>query len=202
MAAPVLKAPKAPKQPLPSDVIDVVESGDLPGVPARQIPPTHGQQGRIKASLSQEYVTAGQYQFYLNYLRSQPYDFDDLTRDVGIDVYDKMQHDSQIAKLVNDFKAGMLADEVSFASSITDEDDPDHEAAVDLANWVTWVMERLDTPLTDVMWDMGNAVAEGSRLAELVYEVGPDRDGVLALLLKKIKVKPRNSIAYVTDSFN
>jgi hypothetical protein len=190
-----------PAQQAPDQIVEEVQTGNLPGIPARDVPPSPGESKEVRARLDQEYVTAGQWQFYLNYLRSLPYALDDVTRDFGDDLYDRMLHDAQIKKLDTDFRAGMLEDGLVLAPAIDDET-PEGIQAREIATWCQWVLDHLDTPLDDVLWDMGAGVSRGSRVAELVWQTKPDMDGHLRLILTAIKTKPRHATAFVTDSFN
>lgn len=185
----------------PVDITEEIQSGNTPGQPNKGISPTPGTVSTAKARLTESYVASGYNQYFLNYLRSLPHTLDDVTKDFGDDLYDRMQRDAQLAKLVIDFKAGMLQGGMQLSPAV-DEKDPNGERARDLMTWCQWVLDRMKTALPDVLWDMAGAVAVGSRVAELVWELGADLHGAQKLLLKAIKVKPRTSTAFVTNSFN
>lgn len=165
------------------------------------------QQGAIKkaskthADRMAEYVAAGGPYWYATALSSLPHPIDDITLEFGDNLYDRMLNDAQLASLVNVFKTGVLEDGVTFAPALA-EDDPDHAAAAELAAWCTWVFEHLTTPLDEVLWDMGDAIAYGNRVAELVYETKPGPDGALQELLVKVSCKPRRMTAFVVDAYN
>jgi hypothetical protein len=63
------------------------------------------------------------------------------------------------------------------------------------------VLDHLDRPFLDVLYELLDAVALGNKVAEQVYELGTDHEGRQRIVLKALKVKPRNSTAFVTDAY-
>jgi hypothetical protein len=159
------------------------------------------QAGKKNSNPLTEYVSAGGPYWYANSLASLPHPIDDVTLDFGDDLWDRVLNDAQMAALVNTFKTGILEDGLTFSPSVADEDE-NHAAAAELADWCTWVFDRLKIPTDEMLWDMTDAVPYGNRVAELVYEHLPGPDGTTQLLLTKIAPKPRRMTAFVVDGFN
>lgn len=157
--------------------------------------------GKKHGNPYQEYVSAGGPYWYANSLASLPHPIDDVTLDFGDDLYGRLMNDAQIASLVNVFKTGMLADTLTFSPAVPDEDEQ-HGAAKELADWCQWMIDRLEIPIDEVLWDLADAIPYGNRVAELVYEHGTGPDGTTQILLKKIAPKPRRMTAFVVDGFN
>jgi hypothetical protein len=174
-------------------------------VPAAQgslagVAPTREQ---LRTQLTAEYVSAGGYAAWINYARALPQAIDDLTTDMGDDLYVRMMLDPQVSSVINVLRASVLEDGCRFEPAIGDEEDPQHGRAVERADWCTAVMKRLKPGLDVTLWDLTEAFALGNRVAELVWEVAPDPlTKRPALLLKAIKTKPRSSTSFVVDSYN
>jgi hypothetical protein len=62
------------------------------------------------------------------------------------------------------------------------------------------MLENLDTPFDDVLWNMLDACALGNKVAELVWQVVDTTTGP-RLDLRAIKPKPRRMVAFVVDPF-
>lgn len=159
------------------------------------------QAGKAHSNPYQEYVSAGGPYWYANSLASLPHPIDDVTLDFGDDLYNRMMNDAQIASLINIFKTGIAADGLTFTAAVPEEDE-DHEAAQELADWCTWMIDQLTHSIDEVLWDLMDAMPYGNRVAELVYEHGTGPDGSTQVLLKKIAPKPRRMTAFVVDGFN
>lgn len=146
-----------------------------------------------------EYVASGggsAISSYRNAVRALPHTLDDVTRDLGDDLYERMQHDPVVTACLNIYKASILEDGVHMWSPIEDEADPQWSLGQEIATWCTDVLNELDTSLDDVLWDLLDALALGNKVAEEVYV---QRDG--KLVLRALKVKPRATVAFVVDAF-
>ena len=143
-----------------------------------------------------EYVAGGALRAYGQLVRSLPWHIDDITRDLGDDVYDRMLVDPQVLSCINIFKAGVLGDGLHLSAAIEQEDAPDYARAQELLTFCEDVLAALTTPLDAVLWDILDAIVYGNKVAEQVYAL---RDG--QLVLTALKVKPRRSIAFVVDAY-
>lgn len=167
-----------------------------------------------------EYVSGGGLAWLASYLAALPHSVDDVTRDFGDDLYDRMLHDPTVAACFNTLKHGILANRIALPAvklpvtqeNVTDageqaalgltKDVPhvDQSKADEIAAFCERMLSSLDTPLTDVLWNLLDALAFGNKVAEKVYADGTGEDAG-RLVLKKLKVKPRRTTAFVVDAF-
>lgn len=159
--------------------------------------PTTRKSSRTR-DLTREVVSGGSHSFIWRGRGRQPlpHPFDDLSARQGIEVYEKMMTDSQVASTMRLFKTAILEDGMNFTPAITDPAEPDY----DIANQIhdEWIenIKYMDTDLNVVLFNMLNAAAYGNKVAEQVYEIYKNR-----LRLKALKVKPRQSVAFVVDEY-
>jgi hypothetical protein len=118
------------KQPLntalkpPSEISDTV-TVKSPRLPNKPRAPGSGAEdfvrgeGTVSKTLTadprDEYVSAGGYVWLPRFIRALPFYIDDLSRDFGDDIYDRMLLDSQVQACVNVRKAAVLADGVQLS---------------------------------------------------------------------------------------
>lgn len=147
-----------------------------------------------------EYVAGHALHWSRSTLRRLPWAFDDLSRDFGDDIYERMLLDPQVIAVVNVLRASIIADGARLASPVGDQDADGFAHGMAICDFCCAVLEDLETPLDDVLWDLLKAIALGSRVAEEVYdETQLQQKG--RLVLKALKPKPRHSVAFVTDAF-
>lgn len=183
-------------------IAEQVTTGDTPGSPNDQIPPTPGTQATITASLISQYVSAGGYAYWSNYARSLPHPLDDLSQDLGIEIYQSMQHDGVITAALTNLCAEVLEDSVHLMPAVDDDDDPDAALSEQITDFCAWNLDTLTTPIDEVLWDMlWGSLASGSRVAEQTYTMQPV-NGTQRLVLTSLTVKPITSTAFVVDAFN
>lgn len=159
--------------------------------------PTNGRVVTPKpADPRRDYVAAGGVAWYQKAVRALPWHVDDITRDFGDDIYEQMCHDPTVAASLNALRAGILEDGVEIVSAVSDEEKDGYAQAQEIAAFCASVLDDLETPIDDVLWDMLSAIALGNRVAEVVY-------GLVAgkLVVTSVKVKPRTSTAFVVDPF-
>lgn len=156
---------------------------------------------RIDALL-QEYVAGGAASaWYGRSLRALPHPIDDLSTDLGSDIYEKMCLDPQVASALSVLKAGILEDGLSLAPAKDDDTAPDYALAVEIRDEAEAMLDALPTPLDDALWDMLNALAVGNKVAELTYALRPGLAGRELLQLAGLKPKPRERTAFVVDAY-
>lgn len=145
-------------------------------------------------------------------LRGLPWAFDDLTRDFGDDIYERMLLDAQVTACVNVLRAAIIEEGVRLSSPLADEDDDGYALAQEIAAFCDSVLADLQMPLDDVLWDLLGAIALGSRVAEEVWELKPASSYALPgtspvrktqdlLVISAIKPRPRRSTAFVVDPY-
>src|SRR5579862_5148332 len=99
----------------PQPITEKVETGllaiskDGHLVPA---PPGLKHTSVLKARPELEYVAGGSYNWTASYLRALPFYVDDVTRDFGDDLYERMLLDSKCSQCVHTFKMAILGQEV------------------------------------------------------------------------------------------
>jgi len=164
---------------------------------------------KIEADPRKEYIAAPGALWYGPYVRTLPQWTDDIGRDFGNDIHDRMLLDPQVYKCFNDLRVGVLENgyEIQPVEDVQDygaqrirvgkRQRQSSPRAIEIAGFCRKVLDNLDRPFDDVLFEMLNAMAFGNKVAELVYEL---RDA--KLVLRDIRPKDRNEVAFVVDSFN
>jgi hypothetical protein len=152
--------------------------------------------------LAQEYVAAGGYNWYSRLARTLPPSIDDITSDLGDDLYERMMLDPTVAKSITIIKASILEDGVELSSAVKDETDADYKLAMVIRDEAEAMLDDLDTGLDDVLWNMADHIALGNVVAELKYELKRGTVEKRDLLqLVALKPKPRRVYAFVVDAY-
>lgn len=188
-----------------AQVVDEIVVNDRPGAPNGYQEPTPGERVALRADLAREYVaggTGGAAIWYQNLARSLAWAIDDLTSDLGDDIYERMLRDAQVASCVAILKASIIEDGVTLAPAVDDEAEDGYALAQELADAAQHMLDHLDTPLDDVLWNMLDATALGNRIAEQSYLLDRTYTGKEQLTLIALRVKPRHNLAFVVDTFN
>lgn len=162
--------------------------------------------------LTTEYV-AGDAFGYRRGLRALAHAFDDLTADFGDDFYERMALDPTVTATDHILRASMIADGLRLESPISDKEADGYDLGQEIVTFCRAVLDNMQTPLDDVLWDTAAAIRLGSRVAELVWEertvrswfvldqsTAVSQDQTL-LTLRAIKVKPRRATSFVVDQF-
>jgi len=184
---------------------DTITTGGLPGTPDNPASATPGKTITVSADPTRNYVAGGvggSGQWFTNYVRSLSHHIDSLTRDFGDDLYDpeRMASDPQVAAALLILKASILEDGAKLAPALDDETDPDYALAVQLNDLATAMLEALETPLDEVLWNLLDAVSRGNEVAEQVYAYQV-HGGATRLMLTALRVKPRLATAFVVDAY-
>lgn len=163
--------------------------------------------------LTREYVAGSVTSFQsARMLRGLPWAFDDLTRDFGDDLYARMDRDPAAHAVKNVLKAGILEEGARLECAIEDDAADGADLAHECVELCEAVLADLQTPLDDVLWDLLDAIALGSRVAEAVYTLtpatsyalpgtSPIQRGAELLVLTALKPKPRTATAFVVDAY-
>ena len=160
---------------------------------------TPGGAGTITADLTKEYAAGGP-GYGVGFLRTLALSIDDITADFGDDLYARMLFDARVASEVDSLRAAIIEDGLQLAPAVEDEGADGYALAKTILAAAERILDDLETPLDDVLWDMLKAVALGNRIAEQCYDYG-DIDGRTGLVLTALRVKPRRIVAFVTDPF-
>lgn len=146
-------------------------------------------------------------------LRGLPWAFDDLGRDFGDDIYERMQLDAQVTAVVNVLRAAIIEEGVRLDCAVAEEEEDGYELGQEIKAFCDSVLADLQIPLDDVLWDMLGAIALGSRVAEEVWAFRPATSYALPgtspvsktadlLILSALKPRPRRATAFVVDAYN
>ena len=179
-----------------TEIEDTVVTGGYPGSISNHSPAIPGTPVKVAATATQEYVAGSGYSWYSSVSRALPWYLDDVGRDFGADIYQRMLLDSQVRSVVNVLKAGILENGIQLTSAVDDKTADGYEQASKLTTAVEKMLDNLGVPLDDVLWDMLDAIAVGNRVAEQVYEL--DAGG---LTLSHLSVKPFDAYAFVIDVY-
>ena len=191
----------------------------------------NNQEVTVTADLLKEYVAGGRYNWYSDLIQSLPPSIDELTDDFGDDLYDRMMLDAEVEAGINTLKTRVLEHGIQIAPvdlvarilrlrpnlsrAEVEIDAALDERARELAAWCQDVVDNLETPISDVLWNMLDALYCGNKVAELVWSMGTREeqlDIAAAALsmpvtrttykLSRINVKARETTAFVVDSHN
>lgn len=148
------------------------------------------------ADLTRPYLAAN-INAYMAMLSALPQAFDDLSRQFGIDIYDQMLTDSEVAASLDVIVYAAVATPPVVDAALT-PDDPDYDLAVMVADFVREMMDGLSISLQDTLRILvRQALAFGTALGELIYEATSD-----AWLISDIRVTDLRQFALVVDGFN
>jgi len=155
----------------------------------------------IRADLSREYVAARDslWGLYQQGIHALPSPVDDLERDWGPRIYERMALDPEIAGLITLFKSAVLSQAVDLASPV-EEDDPDAPRAQEILDATQRSFDALDPTLYHTLHNMLDAMVVAHKVAELVFADGEGEDAG-RYILTKVAVKERTATAFVVDPF-
>jgi hypothetical protein len=181
------------------EITDEVTIGSTPGSPNGQVPETAGRVIKVGAVATREYVAGSPLSYYTNLPKVLPFAIDDLTSELGHDLYSKMMFDAQVRSTVSVFKAGILEEGITLTPAIDDADEDGYEQAKDLYDRAQRMLEEID--IDAALWDMADAVAFGHRIAEQVYDLDSTITGKQEYVLRTLAVRPPESVAFVVDVY-
>jgi hypothetical protein len=156
----------------------------------------------LKADPTKEYVSGGAYYWLTQFLRTLPHYIDDVTRDFGDDLYDRMLQDPKVSQCMEAVRYDALSQGLTLSPAVQ-KGEKYYDKAVEIRDFCQRVLDAMETPLIEEVLDpLMDAVAYGNAVAEKIYHV--PKYGPLAgyLTLKAIKHKPRRSYAFVVDAYN
>ena len=150
-----------------------------------------------------EYVVGGASSSFYRTTRQQVLSlaFDDLTAELGYDLYQRMMNHPQVKAKINILITWILQSGVTFTPAVTDKTADGYEQATELVGWCERVFDDLDTSSDDVLYDMAHAIAYGCRVAELVSAYDTTYTGATQLVIRRLNVKPVPSVRFVVDDY-
>jgi hypothetical protein len=139
-----------------------------------------------------------------NFLRSLPRPTDDVERDFGIDIYEKMLNDPAVSSSIQALKVQALSSGVRFTGRVPkpspwqtdDKSEAAYQCSEALLAFIEKAMDGLQQPLSAIVSDMLDCLAYGHSIAEMVFEPKGGK-----LTLTALRVKNRYRFAYVCDRF-
>lgn len=173
-------------------------------------PPIPANGFRPGAAADYEYVSGHKSIFFSQYIKALGPYIDDLTQDLGDDIYERMMNDSQIDSCMRILKAGILSEEGKIQSPILDEKSPKYEMGQKVAKFIEFCVKRLPLPLTCTLEEMLDGTALGHKTAEIIYEAvdyqemnqdGSEGQTRKVWVVESIRTKPRGSTAFLVDAY-
>lgn len=174
---------------------------------AAQDPEAKGRAITAQADLSTEYVSGAGRDWWrplTEQVRALPASIDDITRDFGADIYERMMNDPQVSSVVDILRMSALDEGIKLAipDDVPDEE-ADKEEAQRILDFCQHCLDNLRHPLMEVLYELTEGVYLGHKVAEQIYEVKtvtPEAGPQLPLV--DLKCKPRASTAFVVDDKN
>lgn len=173
-------------------------------------PPIPANGFKPGAAAQYEYVSGHKGIFFSQYIKALGPYVDDLTQDLGDDIYERMLNDSQVDSCMRVLKVGILSEEGKIKSPITDEKHPKYERAQKIADFIEHCVKQLPLPLSCTLEEMLDGVALGHKAAESIYEVrdyseagsnGEEFPPRKRWVWESIRTKPRGSTAFLVDAY-
>lgn len=124
---------------------------------------------------------------------------DEVMNELGIEIYDKMSQDPEVAKCINVLKISVLGNGLKLLPSVSDVH-PEYNTALQVSNFCEEALKKLDKPVRDTLEQMLDAMIYGHKIAEITYDLDEIKgyDG-LFLIPKKIKPKKVGSVRFIVD---
>lgn len=164
-----------------------------------------------------EYVASGGYLWLNHYLRSLPWYIDDIQRDFGNDIYERMLFDPAVFAAFHTLKASVLREGVTVlpAEDLKDPAAPSPPSltgkgprqsspmAHEIADFCRRNLDGLKRPLHSILYEILDGAAFGNKVGEMIFNdpVVDPVTGRIVQMLKTVKIKPRTSTAFVVDAY-
>lgn len=190
--------------PYVEDSANTLPNGDRFPAEAQRIllPPPQRVKGRTPGvHASKEYVSGHKGVLYAQFLKAlEPY-IDDLTKELGDDLYERMRFDPQIESCLKVLAAAVLADDGKVQPNIVDEDAKDYPLSKEIADFCDRQLKYLETPLDVLGREMfTDGLAVGHKVAELIFNVHLDGEDEGKWYIERLHTKPRQNVAFLVDS--
>lgn len=128
---------------------------------------------------------------------------DDLIKEFGGGIYDRMCRDPKIAKCVKLLKISTLGDGVEFLPNLSDNH-PEYQKSRRVADFCAFAVSDMKKPLKAVLEQMLDAIKYGHKIGEIVFKNKYSAEfGGTKLIVDSIKTKPFGLARFVVDdSYN
>lgn len=167
-----------------------------PGTPAGTV-----RKRTISSDPTREYVAGGSYYWTASFIKSLPFYIDELSRDFGDDIYERMLLDPQVESDTETVKLSVLAQGVALTPAVK-KDEKNYNKAIEIRDFCQRALDAMKSPITTVCHNLLDAMAFGNKVAEVVYHVPGDGPLSGFLVPDYIKPKPRRAVAFVVDVAN
>lgn len=157
--------------------------------------------GRVvtEADISRDYV-ASSFMAHLPILQALPHVFDDLTKEFGVEVYERMAYDSECAANIDVMTLASCINPPRFVSPIP-ADDPRHDRAVRIVHFFEWMFRDMRVPFNNSRQSIvDSALKFGSAVAELDFKV-KEYEGIEYLVVDAVRPKEIKETAFVVDGY-
>lgn len=191
------------------EVLPVARIGDDPPPKGAPLPnggvlPPQPQASAVDPTT--EIVAAGGWgwmaQQYLFWARTLPIPGDDLQRDFGIDIYQRMGLDPQLRAARRVLVNAALNQPLALTLPVKEEDTR-YGLAARIRDFCQANLDRLPRGLIPTLAEVADAaLTHGHKVSEILCEVGTlDPQNGPQLLLRDLKAKPLTSTAFVIDAY-
>ena len=163
--------------------------------------------------LLREFVAGGDGMLLAGLKRSLGQWIDDVTKDFGSDLYERMMRDSDVSSALDILKLAVLSDGVKVQPSHTPpskaERNPDPAAVADakraqeIADFVTRQITNIENGTIDtVCKELLDGLALGYKAAEIVVDLATEGEDKGKYTLRALKTRKRKNMAFVVDQYN
>lgn len=152
---------------------------------------------KIGVDPTKPYVAGRRDGFLAGYYAALPHSIDDVTRDFGDDLYERILNDAQASSCVQVLRLA-ACDGYSIRPAVSDKKKPGYKESARIAEWWETVLDNTKPSFADFLYQMSAAIAFGNKIAEKSLSVGDDGKWRIDCLA----VKPRRSLLFVVDAFN
>lgn len=158
---------------------------------------------RTRADLAKEYITV-RVENTLNSLSKLPNAFDDITCDIGIDVYRQMLRDGEVAASFRMLVNAVVAKKAKANPPDTlSPSSPRWEAAKQVAEFWQWQMDNMSRPFNQILEDIvDSALAEGSAVGEVSWAYQGNGKYLGRIVAANVGKRPLINSSFVVDRFN
>lgn len=155
-----------------------------------------GKNIAVTGDLSRPYIAAN-INAYLAMLTALPHAFDDLTRQFGVEIYDQMLTDSEVAASLDVIVFASVPTEPIVDAAMS-PDDQEYDMAVLVADFISDMVNGFSTSLQDILRTLvRQALAFGTAIGELIYETTED-----AWLISDVRITDISQWSLIVDGFN
>lgn len=146
-----------------------------------------------------DYFTGGYLSGFFNSTGVLPLSSDNLSQELGFQVYEDMMCDAKVSKCVNVIKTGVAGDGIELVTPLADTN-PEYKISRIVEDFCSYNLKNLQRPLREIVWELLDAVIYGHKIAEITYKIAP-YNNKQHMLLGSIKPKPFGSTNFIVDPY-